>query len=79
MAIGIVKWFSNSKGYGFIEPEQGGGDVFAHFSTITMDGYKTLKQGQTVEYDCVEGPKGLQATQIKLAQTEAIETAVSTA
>ena len=49
MAIGIVKWFSNSKGYGFISPEQGGDDIFAHFSSISMDGYKTLKKGQKVE------------------------------
>ena len=48
MSIGIVKWFSNSKGYGFISPEQGGDDIFAHFSSITMDGYKTLKKGQKV-------------------------------
>lgn len=65
MAIGIVKWFSNAKGYGFISPEQGGDDIFAHFSSISMDGYKTLKKGQKVEFECTQGPKGLHATAIK--------------
>ncbi len=64
MATGIVKWFSNSKGYGFIAPEQGGADIFAHFSAISMDGYKTLKKGQKVEFECTQGPKGLHATDI---------------
>lgn len=64
MAIGIVKWFSNNKGYGFISPEGGGTDVFAHFSAIEMEGYKTLKQGQEVEYEVSEGPKGPQALNI---------------
>ena len=66
MANGTVKWFSNAKGYGFISPEEGGDDVFAHFSTIDMDGYKTLKKGQTVEYDSTQGPKGSHATSIRL-------------
>lgn len=65
MATGTVKWFSNSKGYGFIAPERGEGDIFAHFSAIEMDGYKTLKQGQKVEYEVIEGPRGLLATHIK--------------
>jgi len=64
MATGIVKWFSNAKGYGFIAPEKGGDDIFAHFSAISMDGYKTLKKGQKVEFQCTEGPKGLHATEI---------------
>jgi len=70
MAIGIVKWFSNAKGYGFISPEQGGDDIFAHFSSITMDGYKTLKKGQKVEFECTQGPKGLHATDIKPSHLE---------
>lgn len=65
MATGTVKWFSNAKGYGFIAPEQGGEDVFAHFSAVYMDGYKTLKRGQLVEFDISEGPKGLQASNIR--------------
>lgn len=64
MANGIVKWFSNNKGYGFISPAEGGTDVFAHFSAIEMEGYKTLKQGQEVEYEVSEGPKGPQALNI---------------
>jgi len=74
MAIGIVKWFSNSKGYGFISPEQGGDDIFAHFSAITMDGYKTLKKGQKVEFECTQGPKGLHATAIKPSEVESTTT-----
>ncbi|RRQ19986.1 cold-shock protein [Thiohalobacter thiocyanaticus] len=64
MAIGTVKWFSNAKGYGFIEPEGGGEDVFAHFTVIEAEGYRTLKEGQKVEYEYKEGPKGLLATRI---------------
>ncbi|MGD8783892.1 MAG: cold shock domain-containing protein CspD [Thioalkalispiraceae bacterium] len=71
MAIGIVKWFSNSKGYGFISPEQGGDDIFAHFSSISMDGYKTLRKGQKVEFECTQGPKGLHATCITPSESEA--------
>jgi CspA family cold shock protein len=64
MATGIVKWFSNAKGYGFISPDEGGDDIFAHFSAIEMDGYKSLKEGQRVEFDISTGPKGLQANKI---------------
>ena len=64
MTTGTVKWFNNAKGYGFISPDGGGDDVFAHFSAIEMDGYKTLKQGQKVAFDLVNGPKGPQATKI---------------
>ena len=65
MATGTVKWFSNAKGYGFILPDEGEEDIFAHFSSIEMEGYKTLKQGQKVEYEIVEGPKGMTASNIR--------------
>ncbi|GAB2992102.1 cold shock domain-containing protein CspD [Psychrosphaera aestuarii] len=66
MAVGKVKWFNNAKGFGFIREDGKEEDIFAHFSTITMDGYKTLKAGQEVEFELSEGPKGLHATNIKL-------------
>lgn len=65
MATGTVKWFSDSKGFGFIEPDGGGSDVFAHFSAITMEGYKTLKQGSRVCFELSEGPKGRLALNIQ--------------
>jgi len=65
MATGAVKWFSNAKGFGFISPDEGGEDVFAHFSEISMEGYKSLKGGQKVEFEITEGPKGLFAANIK--------------
>ncbi|UXH80849.1 cold-shock protein [Roseateles amylovorans] len=65
MATGTVKWFNDAKGFGFIEPEQGGGDVFAHFSAIQMEGFRTLKQGGKVSYELVEGPKGQLAQNIR--------------
>lgn len=58
MPAGTVKWFNDSKGFGFIEPEGGGADVFAHFSAVQMDGFRTLKQGSRVSYEVVKGPKG---------------------
>ena len=64
MATGIVKWFSNAKGYGFISPDEGGDDIFAHFSAIEMDGYKSLKEGQRVEFNVSDGPKGPQPNTI---------------
>lgn len=60
---GKVKWFNAEKGYGFIETEQGG-DVFVHFSAIQMDGYKSLEEGQTVEFDIVQGARGPQAANV---------------
>jgi CspA family cold shock protein len=63
---GTVKWFSNEKGFGFIERESGD-DVFVHFSQIAQDGYKSLEQGQRVSFEITEGPKGLQASEVKLA------------
>ena len=65
MSVGTVKWFNASKGYGFITPSDGGDDVFAHYSAIEMEGYKTLKEGQQVECEVQEGPKGPQASHIR--------------
>ncbi|MBL4584964.1 MAG: cold shock domain-containing protein [Pseudomonadales bacterium] len=64
MHLGTVKWFNNSKGYGFIIPDQGGKDLFVHYSSINMEGYKTLKAGQAVQYEVIDGPKGQHATDI---------------
>ncbi|AIY65509.1 cold shock domain-containing protein CspD [Pseudoalteromonas piratica] len=64
MACGKVKWFNNAKGFGFIVEEGSTEDIFAHFSTIQMDGYKTLKAGQDVTFELQQGPKGLHATNI---------------
>ena len=64
MAKGKVKWFSNQKGYGFITPEEGN-DVFVHHSAITGDGYKTLEEGQEVEFEVTTGPKVEQATDVQ--------------
>ena len=65
MATGTVKWFNDAKGFGFIEPDGGGGDIFAHFSAIAMDGFKTLKQGARVRFDVIQGPKGQMAQNIE--------------
>ena len=67
MTKGTVKWFDEAKGYGFIAPEGGGKDVFVHFSAIQGDGFKTLADGQTVEFNVEDGPKGPQATQVTAA------------
>ena len=64
MAVGKVKWFNNAKGFGFIVPEDGGDDIFAHYSTIQMEGYRSLKAGQEVKYDVQQAPKGLHAENI---------------
>lgn len=62
---GSVKWFSNQKGYGFITPEGSSKDVFVHFSAMAGEGYKTLDEGQNVEFDITDGPKGKQAANVK--------------
>ena len=64
MQSGIVKWFNNAKGYGFIVPEIGGEDVFVHYSTIDGAGFKTLKEGQNVQYEASESPRGVQTTRV---------------
>lgn len=65
MLVGTVKWFNDAKGFGFIEPDEGGPDVFAHFSAIEMDGFRTLKQGSKVSFEMVQGPKGNLAQHIR--------------
>ncbi|MDE0348223.1 MAG: cold-shock protein [Gammaproteobacteria bacterium] len=70
MATGTVKWFNNAKGYGFVLSESGGGDLFVHYSSIQMAGYKTLRAGQRVDFDVQEGPKGPHAINIRLAEGE---------
>lgn len=71
MPTGTVKWFNNAKGFGFILPEDGGEDLFAHYSSIDMDGYKTLKAGQAVDFDVIQGQKGMHATHIRVSKSEA--------
>jgi CspA family cold shock protein len=70
MPIGTVKWFNDAKGFGFIEPEGGGDDVFAHFSAIQMEGFRTLKQGSKVRFEVVQGPKGQLAQNIAAIEGE---------
>ncbi|WP_445177818.1 cold shock domain-containing protein [Pseudomonas sp. McL0111] len=85
MAVGKVKWFNNAKGFGFINTDthEGRGedgkeiDFFAHFSAIEMEGYKTLKAGQLVSFDIVQGPKGLHAVKIQAAEAAKDHTATS--
>lgn len=87
MAVGKVKWFNNAKGFGFINTDAREGrdedgkdiDFFAHYSAIEMDGYKTLKAGQTVVFDIVQGPKGLHAVKITSVLTEPSSPAESAA
>ncbi len=67
MATGIVKWFNDNKGFGFIRPDDGTDDLFAHFSAIDMDGFKTLKEGQKVSFEVGQGAKGKQALNIRSA------------
>lgn len=70
MHTGVVKWFNNAKGYGFIVSNEGGGDIFAHYTSIDMNGYKTLKAGQSVNFETEQGPKGLHATNIRALDSE---------
>jgi CspA family cold shock protein len=65
MATGTVKWFNESKGFGFISPTEGGKDVFVHFSAIKADGFRTLAEGQAVTFDVEDGPKGPQASNVQ--------------
>jgi cold shock protein len=66
MAQGTVKWFNDAKGYGFIS-QDGGEDVFVHHTAVQMEGFRSLKEGQRVEFDVVKGPKGLQAANVRAA------------
>ena len=66
MATGTVKWFNESKGFGFITPSDGGKDLFVHFSAIASEGFRTLAEGQQVNYNAEEGPKGPQATNVQV-------------
>jgi CspA family cold shock protein len=67
MATGTVKWFNDAKGFGFLTQDDGGADVFAHHTAINMDGFRTLQEGQRVEFEVTQGPKGLQAQNIRAA------------
>ena len=66
MAKGHVKWFNDKKGFGFITPSDGSADLFVHFSSITMNGFKSLQENQEVEYEVTQGTKGLQASNVRV-------------
>ena len=66
MSTGTVKWFNNSKGYGFIVPDDGSDEIFVHYSNITSEGYKSLQEGQKVEFEAGQGQKGPEATNVKV-------------
>ncbi len=68
MATGTVKWFNNSKGYGFIAPESGGDDVFVHYTSIKSTGFRTLAEGQSVTFEVEQGPKGPHATEVDIVE-----------
>ncbi|WP_259286599.1 cold-shock protein [Candidatus Nasuia deltocephalinicola] len=70
---GIVKWFNDAKGYGFIVSEKNNEDIFVHFSSIIMQGFKTLKEGQKVEFDILDTGKGKQASDVRMSDCEAVE------
>ena len=70
MATGTVKWFNDAKGFGFLTPDDGGEDLFVHFSGINMPGFKTLAEGQRVSFDVIEGPKGKQAANIQAGESD---------
>lgn len=70
MPTGTVKWFNNNKGFGFIVPDENGGDLFAHYSSIQMGGYKSLNEDDRVEFEIQEGPKGLQAVNITIVKED---------
>lgn len=78
MPTGTVKWFNNAKGFGFILPEDGGDDLFAHYSSIEMEGYKTLKAGQAVNYEISNTEKGGHAKHIRIATSDNENSAVKT-
>lgn len=65
MAFGTVKWFNEKKGFGFIVPDEGGDDLFVHHSNISVQGFRTLQDGQKVEYEAAQGKKGMEATEVK--------------